>query len=642
MFKLNLLNSKFNSYLLLTLSLTTIFFDISFYNQIFFLLVFCFSVFQNVNVYKFKTVYSSIIAIISIYIQFKLNDSTLSKEFFLNTVLLLIFIKFSEAKNNNDYYFFNYSIIFLSVSSLIYGQDFLSSINSILLMIFSIIHLYSLNQQKILELNPKYIVKYSLIAIIALLIIAVVYLIFPRYDLKIKLFESAKNNLGIPDKIELGSFSKTSNSEEIVFIYNPVNNTKKDPLYFRVKVFDLLNDKRSWTSAPKEVFDINYKNNYKIKKNDHLSIDRSKLIIYPNEKTWLPVLKNFIYDDHLITNDHLNGTSMTSEKMIKKTPYLIKSSDFKVDFDDRFLNFYKKLPQSFSDKLLNWSYKKRNNSLSNLDYLNNLMLHFASNDYFYSLSPNIDSSNNYEKFFFETKTGYCEYYAGMFAILARLQGVPTRLVSGYMGGTYNELGNFYTFKQSDAHTWVESYIKNKGWVRFDPTQVIPTINVISFNNTSSNNLRASNFINDDRFFKPNIIKLYYDYFDYIWTNKFLNYNQKSRNQFIKKKFENIKLNPLYLFIFILFLILIKPIKIIINKELFFSILFNKIRSKKMIFIKSKTHQELLKKLSKNDQINLTEAFSHYEKLNFAKAYKIDYKTFFITNYKIIKFYLNIN
>ena len=32
----------------------------------------------------------------------------------------------------------------------------------------------------------------------------------------------------------------------------------------------------------------------------------------------------------------------------------------------------------------------------------------------------------------------------MFAILARLQNIPTRLVSGYMGGTYNELGNFYT------------------------------------------------------------------------------------------------------------------------------------------------------------------------------------------------------
>ena len=37
-----------------------------------------------------------------------------------------------------------------------------------------------------------------------------------------------------------------------------------------------------------------------------------------------------------------------------------------------------------------------------------------------------------------------------------------------MGGNYNELGNFYTFKQSDAHTWVESYVENKGWVRFDP------------------------------------------------------------------------------------------------------------------------------------------------------------------------------
>jgi len=146
MFRLNILNPKFNSYLLLVLSLTTVLFDVNFYNQLLFFSVLFFSIFQNLSHYKFKNVYSSIISLIAIYIQFKLNDETLSKEFFLNLVLILIFIKFSEAKNKNDYYFFNYSIIFLSVSTLIYGQDFLSSINSILLMLLSIIHLYSINQ----------------------------------------------------------------------------------------------------------------------------------------------------------------------------------------------------------------------------------------------------------------------------------------------------------------------------------------------------------------------------------------------------------------------------------------------------------------------------------------------------------------
>lgn len=638
--KLNLLNPTFNSYLLLVLSLTTVVFEVNFYNQILFCFILFFSIFQNLSQYKLKTFYSSIIAIISIYIQFKLSDETFSKEFFLNIVLLLIFIKFSEAKKRSDYYFFNYSIIFLSVSSLIYGQDFISSINSLLLMLLSIIHLYSINQQEVIQLNFKYIGKYSLIGIIALIIISIIYLLFPRYELNIKLFESVQNNLGIPDKIELGSFSEISNNEEIVFIYDTLENKIKDPLYFRVKIFDLLDDQRSWISTPKEAFDVNYNNDYKINKSDKLTNNQSKLIVYPTNKTWLPTLKDFHYKNNLITNNYLNGTAKTSKKIIKKTPYFIQTSNLKINFEDNLLNFYKKLPKSFSKELYNWSLNQRKNSLSNFDYLNNLMLHFAKGDYFYSLSPNIDNTNNYEKFFFETKTGYCEYYAGIFAILARLQGVPTRLVSGYMGGSYNELGNFYTFKQSDAHTWVESYIENKGWIRFDPTQVIPQINIISFNNVSSNNLQSTSFKKDDLLFKPNMIKLYYNYFDYIWTNKFLDYNQKSRDKFIKNNFQNLKFDLFYIIIIVILLILIKPIKIIANKRLLFSFLFSKIRFKNNVLNKSLTHQELFKKLSNDEQTKFIDVFNVYEKLNYAKNYRINYKTFFITNYKIMKFYLN--
>ena len=85
MSKLNFLNPQINSYLILLLSLTTLIFEVSFYNQILFFLVLFFSIFQNIYVYRFKNILSLLVGIIVIYIQFKLSNETLSKEFFLNS-----------------------------------------------------------------------------------------------------------------------------------------------------------------------------------------------------------------------------------------------------------------------------------------------------------------------------------------------------------------------------------------------------------------------------------------------------------------------------------------------------------------------------------------------------------------------------
>ena len=177
MFKFDLLNYKTTSYILLLLSLFTILFDVTYLNQLLFVSVLIFSILQNIMQYKFKTIISSIVALIVIYLQFNLSAYTFSKEFFLNLVLLLVFIKFSEIKKKQDHYFFNFTVIFLTISSLIYGQDFLSSINSFLLMFISIVHLYSLNQKKVLNINTKYIFQYLSISLLILPIIALVYLV---------------------------------------------------------------------------------------------------------------------------------------------------------------------------------------------------------------------------------------------------------------------------------------------------------------------------------------------------------------------------------------------------------------------------------------------------------------------------------
>ena len=70
-------------------------------------------------------------------------------------------------------------------------------------------------------------------------------------------------------------------------------------------------------------------------------------------------------------------------------------------------------------------------------------------------------------FLFGKKRGYCEYFASSFAVLLRLAGVPARLVGGYYGGEYNELGGYYLVTQDDAHVWVEALAGGR-WVRIDP------------------------------------------------------------------------------------------------------------------------------------------------------------------------------
>jgi hypothetical protein len=55
------------------------------------------------------------------------------------------------------------------------------------------------------------------------------------------------------------------------------------------------------------------------------------------------------------------------------------------------------------------------------------------------------------------------------AIMLRTLEIPTRNVTGFVGGRYNPYGGYYALRQGDAHSWVEAYIEGRGWVTFDPT-----------------------------------------------------------------------------------------------------------------------------------------------------------------------------
>jgi len=72
-------------------------------------------------------------------------------------------------------------------------------------------------------------------------------------------------------------------------------------------------------------------------------------------------------------------------------------------------------------------------------------------------------------FLFERKQGHCEYFASSMALMLRSLGIPSRIVTGFRGGEFNDLTGQYVVRASNAHSWVEAYFPGSGWVSFDPT-----------------------------------------------------------------------------------------------------------------------------------------------------------------------------
>jgi len=91
-------------------------------------------------------------------------------------------------------------------------------------------------------------------------------------------------------------------------------------------------------------------------------------------------------------------------------------------------------------------------------------------DYRYTLTIESGASERpIEHFLFRSRAGHCEYFSTAMALLLRAGGVPTRNVTGFLGGTFNRYGRFYAIRQGDAHSWVEVYDEQLGWITFDPT-----------------------------------------------------------------------------------------------------------------------------------------------------------------------------
>ena len=94
-------------------------------------------------------------------------------------------------------------------------------------------------------------------------------------------------------------------------------------------------------------------------------------------------------------------------------------------------------------------------------------------EYRYSLKPGIAPDGDQLKYFlFNSKKGYCSYYAFAFSLMLRSLGIPCRLAAGFFVDPYTEAFDYYPVRSDMAHAWVEVWFPQYGWIEYDPTSQV--------------------------------------------------------------------------------------------------------------------------------------------------------------------------
>ena len=161
-------------------------------------------------------------------------------------------------------------------------------------------------------------------------------------------------------------------------------------------------------------------------------------------------------------------------------------------------------------------------------------LQFFNSKFVYTLEPPVlDDDRAYDQFLFEAKRGFCEHYAGSFALLMRAAGIPARVVTGYQGGEINPINNELIVRQADAHAWTEVWIEGEGWIRVDPTAAVSPTRIEGGVNAALGPIGViPSLLSYDPLGILNKVRFAWDAMNSEWNTWVLGYNVDRQRQFL--------------------------------------------------------------------------------------------------------------
>ncbi len=132
---------------------------------------------------------------------------------------------------------------------------------------------------------------------------------------------------------------------------------------------------------------------------------------------------------------------------------------------------YLQLPSNLSPQVKQVALQWTRSATNAYDAMKMLQAHLSDPHAFtYSITnAPVPSNIDAVSWLLQTHRGFCTYYATAMAVMARQLGFPARVVNGFSQGHYDTTRKVWVVDGSDAHSWVQVYFPNQGWISFDPT-----------------------------------------------------------------------------------------------------------------------------------------------------------------------------
>jgi transglutaminase-like putative cysteine protease len=394
----------------------------------------------------------------------------------VDVLLILIGLKFLEEKKARDYMQICILSVFLLAGSTLLTLDmiFLVYFISFIIILSPVIILISYVSEDstiVLEVTTlwKIIAKSLTIPVVTIPLATILFIGLPRtsYPFFDFLNRPSLSTSGFSDNVRLGDVSQIQLDEAIVFRAN-VEPIPEHLMYWRGIVFDYF-DGKSWKSG-----EMNRMNDH-----DELPAPKGRQIRYtvylePSVYSTLFSLDKPLFISAKSIDRYDTLTYSTRDAVVKTTRYDALSVLSEV-LPDSFINrdIYLQLPGPLPE--IDALVRTVTGGAGSRDALQAIASYFRSNSFTYSLEKLPITETPLQDFLFTYRYGNCEYFASAMAVMLRTAGIPARLVGGYRGGYYSDLGKYYAVPQKNAHVWVEAYVDTVGWVRYDPTPAAPDV-----------------------------------------------------------------------------------------------------------------------------------------------------------------------
>jgi transglutaminase-like putative cysteine protease len=141
------------------------------------------------------------------------------------------------------------------------------------------------------------------------------------------------------------------------------------------------------------------------------------------------------------------------------------SADYPAEVVDKFVQ----IPPEFSPRVVELAQGLTANAVTTYDKAKAIETYLRTIPYDDAIPAPPAGVDPLEYFLFDIQRGYCDYYATAMAMMLRVVGVPARTASGYAEGMFDEESQSYYITERDAHTWVEVFFPEYGWIEFEPT-----------------------------------------------------------------------------------------------------------------------------------------------------------------------------